>query len=968
MTNLVNFVLRCTGCSLTVDVHDIEDPDNAVSKLTDLQEEYSNQKPTDYPLISRLKTYSAFRSTLTSFFETLIQTCHASGLLYSDLAIIENIEVWVSTMSSSGMRPFRHTATVISLAIGTQLCRVATELADTTAQTTRQKEGEWKHKKVNKERIRQLETKLADLDRKRVQVRESLTSIFEAVYVHRYRDVDPKIRVECVASLGDWIATLPDVFFEGTYLRYLGWVLSDTFAPTRAEDIKQLTRLFKNKDNIARLRTFTERFRSRLVEMAMQDSEVGIRASTVEMLGFIREAGLLEPDDIDNIGRLVFDTESKVRKAVVTFFAENINDIYDNSLEELGGLEGLPAALQEEKEGELEAPRLAWLKLKSVVEALEAYDAGEDDDVAIQDLRAGLLAAGSDSRYTSAAQTICEGVAEAKDWEVIAGYLLYDFSATKDTFEEHCSLSEREQIFLLEILNVSVKQRLVEAIEGEADRKGKRTKAQKDQSRVIQESTALHLAKIIPNLLKKFGPNPATTTGVLRLEHVLNLEIFQELREDSTAYASLLEDINKQFLAHTDSAVLAEASSALLHARNFEDLEEITHGKVQELWDDTTSVLRVCMSRADWVESILDISDAVRRIAHLASIVDCTEVFRATPKSDTKQKKKAASTKTASTLNYLLQILSEPALDSEAGQESDDTLTSTMKALLLYHMWLAQSLQTARTIPDFDDNFYDFSPFTSTLTPIAQGRHPSSPVRSAALGTLLDLHTLFATFRHKDAPLPSLVQPIPSEATPLILSTFTNLEKSFAKKSHKKLDTTIEDDLSSPEDLDDDDEDDAAETDDLHKAQETLLAEKRLCEFTGKVVLALTARVLEQPPASAENHTNVRDRILRNRFKLGQNFKEVLAYLDEPKEKAPPKRRKAATRPAPEKSKVNVLDESDEDDEVGVVAPEEGGEDDIRARELVDDRIEDPDDDVGEQITAGRAREEIEDEDEIMGD
>ncbi len=40
MRDLINFVLKCTGCDLQIDVHDIEDPDNVTSKLTDLQEEY----------------------------------------------------------------------------------------------------------------------------------------------------------------------------------------------------------------------------------------------------------------------------------------------------------------------------------------------------------------------------------------------------------------------------------------------------------------------------------------------------------------------------------------------------------------------------------------------------------------------------------------------------------------------------------------------------------------------------------------------------------------------------------------------------------------------------------------------------------------------------------------------------------------------------------------------------------------
>lgn len=48
-----------------------------------------------------------------------------------------------------------------------------------------------------------------------------------SVFVHRYRDVDPRIRSDCIHALGLWMVKLPSIFFDGTYLRYMGWVLSD---------------------------------------------------------------------------------------------------------------------------------------------------------------------------------------------------------------------------------------------------------------------------------------------------------------------------------------------------------------------------------------------------------------------------------------------------------------------------------------------------------------------------------------------------------------------------------------------------------------------------------------------------------------------------------------------------------------------------------------------------------------------
>ena len=968
MCDMINFVIKCTGCNSRVDVHDIEDQDNVPSKLGDIQEEYQALKPTDYPLISKAKGNASFRSTLTGFFTILMTNCHEAGLLYSDLAILENIEVWVHTMSSSTLRPFRHTATVIALTIGNTLCTVAADIAENAAKTTRQKEGEQKKKSVNKERVKSLEAKIAEGDRRRSQVLDSMKYLLDAVFIHRYRDVDPRIRLECVTALGNWITTLPDVYFDGMHLRYLGWVLSDISTPTRAEVVKQLGKLFKNKDNTPRLRTFTERFRARIVEMAVRDSEVSIRAATVELLDAIRKTGLLEPDDIDIVGRLVFDTEPRVRKAVAGFFAENINDLYETTLEDFGGEDGLAEILGEEVKDDFDSPRPSWLKLKCVAEALESYDAEND----LQDSTSreaggdgGLIAVGVDSRYAMAARTIYDGIPVAREWEVLVGYLLFDLSSTNQhsegadaTIESRCKLNEKEIVPLLEILNVAVRARLREAVEAETNKRGHKTKALKEGSREIQEKTALHLAKTLPQLLKKFGSHPSTASAVLRLGQVLDLEIFQELRQDSTSYASLLDDINRQFLTHTDQDVLAEASTTLLHARGFEDLEEVTESKLQELWDDTISTLRALTgSRRD--DNISELCNTVRRIARLTSISDCVAVLDLEGRSTSK--------KNTSPLDLLMELIRDPELDNGAGEEADEILISAMKAVLFYYMWDVRSLQSAIPSGTAILKFPNSALFAQSLELVIDNRPATSPVRLAAVGTLLDLYTLFATFRHLQIPpnhensddIQSLVQHIPTSAESLILSTYTALEKSFAKKSHRTLEAAFDDDLASdPEDSsDEEDEDDPS-----HAQQETLVAEKQLCEIAGKMVLAIVGRILDHEGPSKGR---IKERLQRNKLKLGSNFKEVLAYLDGPKprgkKKAPAKRGGKVVNP------VEIEDEDEESEEDRQV--EEGGEEDLRERELVEDRIVNADEDsAGGEEAARAGADEVEEDDDVMGD
>ena len=998
MCDLVNFVLKCTGCDLQVDVHDIEDPDNVASKLQDLQDEYQAQKLTDYPLISKARSGPSFRATMTGFFQSLIATSHASGLLYNDLVLIENIQVWVSTMSSSAIRPFRHTATVVSLTIATTVCSIMNEIVDNTAKTIRQKEGEQKKKPVNKERVAALQAKVHEGEKRRELAEGWLRDVFDAVFMHRYRDVDPRIRVECVVALGTWITTCSDIFFEGQYLRYLGWVLSDTSAPTRAEVIKQLAKLFKHKENVGRLRAFTERFRPRIVEMAAQDADPTIRASAVELLDKIRDVGLLEPDDIDTIGRLIFDTEPRVRKAVSKFFVENINDLFESTIEDLGGEDGLEEALGEEVDDDYDNPRKAWVKLKCLTEVLRSYDIEDGDEDATEreprNSRDVLVVTGVDSRYSLATKAIYEQVSEVKEWEVIAGYLLYDHSSATDdnagedpqrAFKVRCQLSGREEIVLLEILNAAVKLRLLEAIDSSTDKKSKKTKARKEESREIQETTALHLAQVIPRLLKKFGANPATASAVLRLEHLLNLEIFQELRQDSTEYASLLDDINKQFLTHADGNVLAEASTALLHARSFEDLEEVTEGKLQELWDDTIGALRALAKKPSGSAKgrhLTDLSNTVHRISSLASISDCVTIFD----GDTRPTSKGPSKPGAKVREILLGLMKSYAGVDDT--EADTLVTNTMRAMLFYYMWTVHALREKISAGEQIGDVTHKEDFSAALASVISTKGKLDHVRLTAIGTLLDLYTLFATFRHlkvqqtagnKDldasASVAGLVQEVTPGAQGLITSSFIAAEKAFAKRSKRTIEPPAEDEsLDDLESEPEDDSDDENEADDeeafrrnQQRQQDVLLAEKRLCELSGKMVLALVGRVLD---ASGPAKGSLRKRLQRNQVKLGANFKEVLAYLDGPKPKkshkakATGKGKEAGNERAAEKSKA-VITEDDEDDEGEAEdVVEEGDEEDLRRRELVEDRVE-----GGSGGEAGRGEASSSDvEDHVMGD
>jgi cohesin complex subunit SA-1/2 len=943
---------------------------------------------TDYPLISKAKSSHAFRTTLIDFIDGLIKAMHDSGVLYTELPLMENIHVWLASMADSSSRPFRHTATLVALVMASTMSKIASDEINVAAKVQRQLEGEKKNKRPNKARLADFQQKVNTNEQKKAYIEAQLKDFFDTVYVHRYRDIDPKIRIECVEALGYWILTLPSVFFEGQYLRYMGWMLSDTHAAMRQEVVKQLSKIMKTPANHGGMRHFIERFRPRLVEMATRDSEPGVRAAAVELMDYIRQAGMLEPDDIDTIGKLIFDSEPKVRKALVGFFAESIKDLYDNRIEELGGEEVLDDILNAEDEDDFSTPRAAWIRYKSLAESLLSYDDEDQEEMPSQIEAADFLnVAGSESRFTLAAQALYEKVPNLKDWETLAGYLLFDHSApaggneTKRALKESIKPTDKEELILLEILNAVVKIALTHVHSSES-------KKSKTEILEAKENAARRLASLIPSLLKKYGADPKTATVVLRLEHVLNLGVFQELRQDSTVYSKLLDEISTQFNGHADKGVLSEAGAALLHARGYEELEEVTESKMQSLWDDITSSLRkinkageISVRGALRNKILTELSHNLARLEQLASISSPVESLEADPgKGDPLP------------INILLEIIARGVFEDSNNDVldalEDEVVLSAIRSSMFYFMWKTKTLTNAvaagEEIPDLEiDHLKEWQEtFLTNLIAAFSSRSTLDPVRLLGAGALLDSYVLFSTLRPakkskgkhgqsaadagtvENAHLQSLVQEIGPEVQLELTSIFDTLEKQFSKRAKKKLAEPSDDEA--PEDLDSEPEDEEEEVTDSERQAESLKAEQQLCELTGKLVLAILAEVID---ASGSLKGKLRRRLQRNRQKLGPNFKEVVAYLDEQKAKGKRSHKSKAQQGADAKKQAQakstelVEEEEDEDDPFADVEPVEGTAEDLRRRELLDDEPEGDYDEAEGDAGGGE-----EEDDDMLGD
>jgi cohesin complex subunit SA-1/2 len=902
---------------------------------------------------------------------------HETEIMYKDSDLMENITRWVASMSSSTLRPFRHTATTVVLAMETALVEVAKKLDDRVTKMTQQAESEKARKGKNKEKLAAIQRSLVEANQNRETCQGMTRDFFDTVFVHRYRDIDPKIRTECVDALGVWILALPSVFMQPEYLRYLGWMLSDVFAATRQEVLKQLGRIFKRDAD--KLGHFIDRFRERLVEMATKDIDVGVRVAAISVIDTLKSVGMLEPNEIDAIGKLIFDSELRVRKAVVEFFAGCVNDSIESKVEDMGGDDAIDEIFGEDQEEEYYAPRRDWISIKCLAEILAVYDTQSEDEHPSEppkalDIAVDLFsAANPETRISMATQVLYEKIDHIRNWEVLAGYLLYDHTTSSSSSKSKARSNEvalkkavapegQEQAILLEMLCSAVKLSLTQS--GDAK---KRPRLDTE----AQEETGVNLATLIPKLLKKFGAEPSTATIVLRLEHCLDLDVFQQLRQDATTYTRLLDEICTQFNRHVDRGVITEATQSLLHARRYEELAELADSRISVLWENVINSLRnfdktgELSMRGDLdAELIADLINVLMKISKLAAISNCVDVLSVAGQEE------ESSSPAIEILARIVHRGKIATVDEELDDLEDEAVSYAIKGCHFYFMWKVRSfglsVQSGAGIPGSEVDHLNVlrKTYQTNLISTLSSRGTNDDLRLFSTGALCDLHILFSSLRETVKSTPNAGQKYPTlealfeEIPPALITAelieiFDSAERAYAKRAKKTLNEPADDEDPLDDDEFEDDDDEGELTPDERQGRE-LKAERALCELASKYVLAILGGMLDMGGPSPGK---LRRRMKRNANKLGASFREIVGFLDEDKlaekiaagggQNGKGKRKARGKKPASagekEKGKkseeVVVEDDSDDEEEEGEEEEpvEEGTEEDLRRRELLDE-------------------------------
>ncbi|CAO3641759.1 unnamed protein product [Cunninghamella blakesleeana] len=654
LQDLINFVIRSSGCKMAVTRDAFADEDLPVDALQELQEQLSKLPHHEYPIISRAKIHKPLKRNLLLFFQELISICK-SDLLY-DGSLMETLQSWLATMSSSVYRPFRHTATLIALKITSSLCVVANETKASLKTTTRQrntgsKRGGKTRENISTTRQRQLTKRLKDLD-------EYINDFFGSIFTHRVRDIESVIRVECIKELNLWVQLYPDHFLENQYIRYLGWFLNDPNPTVRSEALKSTSKLSKLEDIIEKMGSFIERFAPRIEEMVLYDVDVTVRVNAIQLCSVLynHDQELLSNKTRQALTNLVMSNNPRIRKSVAPFVKSIIDkNILNPSMEQVeSALASLTVESSSSNNNNNDANtkdiRRNWVVFKSIAGFLservkttsDTNNIDDDDNDNGMNLnQSGLFL--FDQRNIQVIENTCESlwgyIKELHEYEAMLDYLSKDHSVTQHQSNDYNNnstaiaecyrLAPNEETILVYVFINCLKLMIKRGIERPGEKK--KDEVQLEETR---NSISRHLAPLLPSLLLKYSDDVNKMRRLIYIPQLMNLNVYLELRMKDE-YQELLQALCKYYSSITIPEVLQTCILSLQHVikasfmsdindpimkdlqeRIVTQLRDACHGKdlyTARFSKDDSHSITTTMTRLDYLIGILDITDTMEQ-------------------------------------------------------------------------------------------------------------------------------------------------------------------------------------------------------------------------------------------------------------------------------------------------------------------------------------------------------------------
>lgn len=333
LQEFINLLLCCCGTIARLEVHDVHSNESSNETIGELQLLFQKQKVHEFHLLiskdSRKKSkYPPLYANFVEFMFKLMEVANDLQLLYVESQdddsnigtgpLIIDLLTWLSPLSVCKIRSLRYVATLALYLFQDFLTDHVVDLdKNYLSKLSKQLSVENKKKRPNGKTVEKLESTITEIQSSKMVTQGIIDNIIKLCFVHRFKDVDETIRCESMVHLASWIKSFPEYFLKVTFLKYFGWLLSDSSVTVRLQVLKILPQLITQHHNRAvdnsAIRQFFERFKERILQIALKDSSLEVRLNAVQVLVDVASLGYLEDTEILSISSLIFeDNEIKV--------------------------------------------------------------------------------------------------------------------------------------------------------------------------------------------------------------------------------------------------------------------------------------------------------------------------------------------------------------------------------------------------------------------------------------------------------------------------------------------------------------------------------------------------------------------------------------------------------------------------------------------------------------------------------
>ncbi|CAB4311957.1 unnamed protein product [Prunus armeniaca] len=370
--------------------------------------------------------------------------------------------------------------------------------------------------------------------------------------------VDQILFEKCMDYIIALSCTPPRVYRQAAtldlYLKYLGWTLNDKSAGVRKASVLALQNLYEVDDNVPTLGLFTERFSSRMIDLA-DDIDTSVAVCAIGLVKQLLRHQLLPDDDLGPLYDLLIDDPAEIRHAIGALVYEHLISQKFNSSQ--SGAKG-------------DGNNSSEVHLGRMLQILREFSADPILSVYVID-------------------DVWEYMKAMKDWKCIISMLLDENPLIE--------LTDEDATNLVRLLCASVKKAVGERIVPPTDnRKPYYSKAQKEVFDHNRRDITLAMMKNYPLLLRKFMADKAKVPSLIEIIVHMNLELYSLKRQEQN-FKSVLQLIKEAFFKHGEREALRSCVNAvnLCSTESQGELKDFARNTSKELQDELIAKLKSAM-------------------------------------------------------------------------------------------------------------------------------------------------------------------------------------------------------------------------------------------------------------------------------------------------------------------------------------------------------------------------------------